>query len=100
MLTYLLVRHKVKDYSVWKPIYDAHIPKRTEAGLTEKFLFRGTSDPNEVILLFEVKDLGRAKTFVESQDLRDIMKKAGVIDTPDVYFLNDQAGVYAKASGF
>jgi len=28
------------------------------------------------------------------------MEKAGVIDKPDIYFLNDQAGVFAKASGF
>lgn len=32
-------------------------------------------------------DLGRAKAFTESQDLREAMTKAGVVDRPDIYFL-------------
>ncbi len=100
MLTHVLVRHKVRDYSVWKRVYDAHLPKRLEAGLTEKYLFRDANDTNEVITLFEAKDLGRAKAFIESLDLRETMEKAGVIDKPDVYYLNDQAGIFAIASGY
>ncbi len=100
MLTYVLIRHKVRDFSVWKPAYDAHLSKRIEAGLTEQHLFRGATDANEVILLFEAKDFGRAKAFFESADLRETMEKAGVIDRPDIYFLTDQTSVFAKASGY
>ncbi len=100
MSGYMLVRHKVKDYTVWKRAYDAHLPKRMEAGLTEKNLFRTDGDPNEVILLFEAKDLGRAKKFGESQDLQETMEKAGVIDKPDIYFLNDASVVLAKVAGY
>ncbi len=100
MLTHVLIRHKVRDYSVWKRVYDGQLPKRLEAGLAEKYLFRGANDTNEVIILFEAKDLGRAKAFSESSDLRETMEKAGVIDKPDVYFLNDQAGIFAMASGY
>ncbi len=99
MLTYMLIRHKVNDFTEWKRIYDAHLPKRNEAGLTEKYLFRGVGDHHEVIILFEAKDLDLAKKFVESTDLRDTMQKAGVLDKPDVYFLNEaKAGVYTKAA--
>ncbi len=101
MLNYMLVRHKVKDFTVWKRVYDDHLPKRIEAGLTEKFLFRGADNLNEVITLFEARDLVKARKFAESADLRDAMEKAGVIDKPDIYFLSEEkAGVYAKASGF
>jgi hypothetical protein len=89
MAKFLLVRHKVRDFSEWKRGYDAHLPKRAEAGLTEKHLFRGANDPNEVVILFETKDHGRAAAFVESADLRDTMRKLGVVDRPDIYFLND-----------
>ncbi len=88
MASYMLVRHKVRDFSEWKPGYDAHLPKRAEAGLTEKYLLRGADDPNEVVLLFEAQDLNRAKAFAESADLRETMQKVGVLDTPDIYFLN------------
>ena len=88
MASFLLVRHKVRDFSEWKRGYDAHLPKRAEAGLTEKHLLRGASDSNEVVLLFEAKDLSRAKAFAESADLRETMQKVGVLDKPDIYFLN------------
>lgn len=89
MASYVLVRHKVKDFSEWKRGYDAHLPKRVEAGLTEKQLLRGAQEPNEVVVLFEAKDLGRAKTFAESTALKEVMQKAGVMDKPDIYFLNN-----------
>ena len=89
MANYLLVRHQVRDFAQWKRGYDAHLPKRIEAGLTEKYLLRGAHDLNEVILLFEVLDVNRAKAFAESADLRDTMQKVGVVDKPDLYFLND-----------
>jgi hypothetical protein len=89
MASYMLVRHKVRDFSVWKPGYDAHLPKRVEAGLTEAHLFRGAHDSNEVVILFRAADLDRAKAFAESADLRETMQKIGVLDRPDIYFLND-----------
>ena len=88
MASFLLIRHKVRDFSKWKRGYDAHLPKRVEAGLAEKHLFRGAHDSNEVVLLFEAKDLNRAKAFAESVDLRETMQKVGVLDKPDIYFLN------------
>ena len=88
MATYMLVRHKVRDFSAWKPAYDAHRSKRVEAGLTEEHLLRGASDANEVVILFRAADPGRAKAFAESTDLRDAMTKAGVVDRPDIHFLN------------
>jgi uncharacterized protein YeaO (DUF488 family) len=88
MASFLLVRHKVRDFSEWKRGYDAHLPKRAQAGLSEKHLLRGANNSNEVILLFEAKDLNRAKAFAESADLRETMQKAGVLDKPDIYFLN------------
>ena len=89
MASYMLVRHKVRDFSTWKAGYDAHRPKRDEAGLTEMHLLRGAQDSNEVVLLFRATDLGRAKAFADSADLRETMEKVGVLDRPDIFFLND-----------
>ena len=88
MASYMLIRHRIRDFSEWKPGYDAHLPKRAAAGLTEKHLLRGADDPNEVVLLFEAQDLNRAKAFAESADLRETMQKLGVLDKQDIYFLN------------
>lgn len=88
MASYMLVRHKVRDFPEWKRGYDTHLPKRAEAGLKEKYVLRGADDPNEVILFFEASDLKRAKAFAGSADLKETMQKVGVVDKPDIYFLN------------
>ena len=86
-MAFILIRHKVRDFDTWKTGYDAHQPKRTEAGLTEKYLLRSADDTNEVVMLFEAADLNRAKAFAASADLREKMREVGVIDKPDIYFL-------------
>ena len=87
-MAFMLVRSKVRDFKTWKPAYDAHQPARDAAGLTEKYLLRNSDDPNEIVLLFEAQDLNRAKTFAASTDLRDRMQESGVVDKPDIYFLD------------
>ena len=87
-MAFMLVRSKVRDFKTWKPAYDAHEPVRIDAGLTEKYLLRNADDPNEIFLLFEAEDLDRAKTFAASADLRERMQESGVVDKPDIYFLN------------
>lgn len=89
MANYLVIRHKVRDFAEWKPAFDEHAKTRNEMGLTLKQLLRGADDSNEVVLLFEAADPNRAKAFVGSADLKETMRKAGVIDQPDLYFLTD-----------
>jgi len=86
-MMHMLVRHKVADFAKWKPVYDAHLSARQKAGLAEEHLFRNADDPNEVLLLFSMEDLDKAKAFTASNDLRQAMEKSGVRDKPDVYFL-------------
>ncbi len=87
-MSFVLVRHKVADYAKWKPFFDGHVPVQKKAGLKLVHVLRNTEDPKEVVILFEASDLKKAKEFVASDDLRETMMKAGVIDKPDIYFLN------------
>ena len=84
----MIIRHKVKDFAVWKRAYDAHKTTRDSAGLSKARLFRSADDASEVVILFDVADIGKAKAFGASADLQSAMKGAGVVDKPDVYFLN------------
>ena len=63
---YLLIRHRVADFARWKPVYDAHASARRAAGLDDVLLLRDAGDPNQVVLLFRVTDLGKATAFAES----------------------------------
>ncbi len=86
-MIHMLIRHKVGDFAKWKLVYDAHASARQSAGLKELHLLRNTENSNEVILLFSAEDPDKAKAFAASDDLRQVMQKAGVTDKPDVYFL-------------
>lgn len=86
-MPYLLVRHKVADYAKWKPLFDQHAETRKANGSRGGQLLRNANDPNELLILFQWDDLNKARQFAESSDLRETMQRAGVIDQPDVYFL-------------
>ena len=87
-MTYLLIRHKVKDFVAWKAAYDRHADARRSAGLAESHLMRSIDDPNEVVILFTATDVDKAKAFTISDELRSAMHGAGVVGKPDVCILN------------
>jgi len=83
----LILRHKVKDYSKWRPVFDRHAGAQKAAGLTHPRVFRSSADQNEVVILFDTDDMKKAKDFVASPELKVSMDKSGVMDSPSVYFL-------------
>jgi hypothetical protein len=78
----------VKDFDAWKPSCDAHEEIRKGAGLRTVKLMRNIDAPQEVWILFEASDLGAARGMTQSDDLRQVMEQAGVIDKPDFTFLD------------
>jgi hypothetical protein len=86
-MPYVLVVHKVQDYDRWRPYFDSDKPRQQEAGLTVRHVLRGADDPQEVVILFEAEDLGRAREMVGSEGLRKTMQEAGVLGPPDMHFL-------------
>ncbi len=99
-MTYTIFKGRVRDFATWKESFDAVKMKRQEAGITEKYVLRVIEDPNEVVLLLEVKDVARAKAYYESPFLRDAMEKGGVIGRPEFRFFSDEYRDLAKVSGF
>ena len=69
----MIVRHKVRDYGQWRPIFDGHVS--------------ADSNKSEIVVVFDTKDTRMAKAFAASADLKEAMIKAGVLDTPTIYFL-------------
>lgn len=88
-MSYMFIRHRVEDYVKWKPIFDEHGGTRKTSGSKGGRLFRNADDPNEVIIIFEWDNLKNAHQFVQSPDLQETMKRAGVSDKPDIYFLEE-----------
>lgn len=88
-MAYLLVRQKVKDFVNWKAVFDEHGSARKASGSKGGYLFRSTNDQNEILVLMEWDDAKNAQRFLDSQDLKQAMQRAGVADQPDVYVLEE-----------
>ena len=77
---------KVKDYATWRAGYDGHEKNRVSAGITNGRVFRRAEDPNDVVILQDVADVAKARTWLGSDDLKAVMQKGGVIGSPSIRF--------------
>jgi hypothetical protein len=82
----VIVHHKVKDYNAWRTAYDGHEKSRAAAGITKGKVFRSAEDPNDVVLVMDVADVAKVRTWMASADLKTAMEKGGVIGTPTIRY--------------
>ena len=77
---------KVKDYSSWRKSYDENEKSRLSAGITNGRVFRRAEDPNDVVILQDVADVPKARSWFDSDDMKAVMQKSGVIGAPSIRF--------------
>jgi hypothetical protein len=82
----LTVHFKVKDFNAWRTSYQAGDNDRASAGITNGRVFRNADDPNEVIVLQEVADVAKARTWLGSDETKAAMQKSGVLGSPSLRF--------------
>jgi hypothetical protein len=77
---------KVKDYAAWRTDYDGREKSRLSAGITNGRVFRRAEDPNDVVVLQDVADVPKARSWFGSDDLKAAMQKSGVVGSPSIRF--------------
>jgi hypothetical protein len=82
----LTVHFKVKDFGAWRTSYNGHEKERTSAGITNGRVFRSADDPNEVVILQDVADVSRARTWLTSNEMKSVMEKSGILGLPTIRF--------------
>jgi heme-degrading monooxygenase HmoA len=88
-MVYVLIKHKVKDFEKWKPVFDEHAAIRKTGGSQGGQLFRNVDSPDETIIIFKWDSIENAQKFAASEDLKKAMQRAGVIGEPEIYFLDN-----------
>src|ERR1700745_1541004 len=78
----LTLHFKVKDFNAWQTSYNGNEKNRTSAGITKSKVFRSTDDPNDVLLLQDVADVSKARTWYSSSEMKSAMEKSGVVGSP------------------
>jgi hypothetical protein len=84
---WVLVTHKVKDFDAWLKVFDAEgTATRESFGLVDVALARGIDDPNVVHIVFDIKDMAKAKARMNAPELKKLMTDAGVEGAPKFEF--------------
>ncbi len=61
-------------------------PMFTPAGITNGKVLRSAEDPSDILILQDVADVAKARTWLGGADLKAAMEKAGVVGPHSVRF--------------
>ncbi len=86
----MVIISKVANYDNWLPEYESHDSVRKASGLHNALICRGTKDSNTVMVVLKMDDVDKAKAFAASPDLKERMKKAGVVGPPTISYIDMQ----------
>jgi quinol monooxygenase YgiN len=89
MVTHLHVGFKVANFAAWKEGYDASIDQRKTAGEISFQVLRNANDPNTVTVLSVQKSADQIQAFMDSPDLKERMKSAGVVEMGQMFILKE-----------
>ena len=84
----MVARHPVADFDTWRKGFEDNQSAREAAGILGHHINRAEDDPNMVSTYFAVSDVDKAREFLESDDLKAIMKEVGVIGPPEIAWLS------------
>ena len=77
---------KVKDFNAWRTSYNGHEKERAAAGITNGRVFHSPNDPNDVVILQDVADVSKARTWLGSNEMKSVLEKSGVVGSPSIRF--------------
>lgn len=86
----MIMTHEVKDFAKWRKGFDAGKDVRSNAGVTIEDVYQSIDDPNWVTVIGEAPSAKVAKAFLNSDELKSGMEKAGVISNPEVKILKKE----------
>jgi hypothetical protein len=84
---WVVVTHKVKDFAAWLKVYDSEgVAARAAEGLVDVAISRDASDSNNVQIVFDIKDMAKAKAAIGSEAKKKLMMSAGVVGAPKIEY--------------
>ncbi len=82
-----VVTHEVTDYAIWKQAFDADAGARQRAGIVGTHINRGADNPNLVSVYLGATDIASLRGFLNNDDLKATMARAGVKGPPTVVLM-------------
>lgn len=92
-MKYVLIIHKVENYTAWKKIFDDAVTIRKNAGEISYQILKYPECPNKIVHFSNWSSIDNAKAFFESPELVKIRKEAGVKSPEFIYLEQLESGV-------
>ena len=89
MTTYIIVTHPVKDFDIWKNVFDKFESVRKEGGELSAVVLRHADDPNMVTVINTWDSIDTFQAFFGREELKTAMGDAGVTGPPTFIVAND-----------
>jgi quinol monooxygenase YgiN len=86
--------HKVNDFDSWLKVFREHESMRARYGCKGSEVLRSLDDSKNVTIVCKWDSAENLEKFGKSQDLKEVMEKAGVVSEPVVHVYTS-AGCYA-----
>jgi len=83
-MAFYIVNHKVKNFGVWKEVYDEFESTREKYGIKEHYALQSIEDPNHVSVVGE-GELEAIQKFLNSEDLKSGMESAGITGPAEIF---------------
>jgi hypothetical protein len=78
-------RVRVADYQRFREVYDTGTPAREAGGMHDEQLFRNPNDPNDILIMSTVADVASARTYGQSDEVRERQRAAGLLELSNYY---------------
>jgi Co/Zn/Cd efflux system component len=78
MATHVLWQADVADFDAWLTVFREDQPMRKAAGIHDLHIWRDPDQRDHAIAMFEVRDLDKARAFLDSQELAMHHERGGV----------------------
>ncbi len=91
-MVYINLHLNVADYGTWRIGFDANESSRKSAGSTGvNQFYRDVDNPNNVTLVLEWDEAGKAQAFLNDPHTKESMDEAGVTGRPMVVAVQRKA---------
>jgi heme-degrading monooxygenase HmoA len=84
----VLIRAEVRDYDVWKPVFDSLEEMRKRFGESSYRILREEDGSDRLVALFDWDTMEHAHKYFDSPELKEAMRR-GAVRKPEIEFLNE-----------
>jgi quinol monooxygenase YgiN len=81
----VFIKHKVENASLWRVAFDNFLAQRQSAGELSYSIGHVPNELNTICIIFEWDTADNASVFLKSQELKEAMQAATVIEEPEIF---------------